>query len=87
MEGGELDPLGIALDFKTLRKETEVLLDTLDHTYLNDRPPFHALNPTAENIAMWVFQSLSKKLNTPRIRISRVNVWENERSCASYYES
>jgi len=86
VQAEELDPLGISMDFKTLRRETEELLDTLDHSYLNDNPPFHALNPTAENIARWIYETLSKRLNDPRVRVGRVNVWETERSRASYFE-
>lgn len=81
-----LDPIGISMDFRTLRAETERLLDEMDHTYLNEHPPFHTLNPTAENIAQWIFQSLSKSLHHDHARVNRINVWENERSCASYFE-
>ena len=81
-----LDPIGLSLDFKAMRKETEDLLDALDHHNINEVPPFHTLNPSAENIAQWLYGSLSKRLNTPDVQVFRVNVWENDRSCASYYE-
>jgi 6-pyruvoyltetrahydropterin/6-carboxytetrahydropterin synthase len=82
----DLDSIGLSLDFKSMKKETEDLLDTLDHHYINEVPPFHTLNPSAENIARWLYESLSKRLNTPQVGVARVNVWENDRSCASYYE-
>ncbi len=81
-----LDNLGMAIDFRRLKQETQSLLDTLDHTYINETPPFNSLNPTAENMARWLYETLSKKLNDQNAKVSRVNVWENENSSASYFE-
>ena len=50
MQGNSLDNLGMSIDFRMLKQETESLLQKLDHTYLNDHEPFNTLNPTAENI-------------------------------------
>lgn len=86
MQSNELDELGMSLDFRMLKQETEGLLKTLDHTYLNENEPFNTLNPTAENLARYVFESLSKKLNNHNARLSRISVWENESSSATYYE-
>ena len=86
MQSLNLDNIGMAIDFRRLKQETQCLLDTLDHTYINENPPFNALNPTAENMARWVYESLSKKLNDQNARVSRVNVWENENSSASYFD-
>lgn len=50
---------GMAIDFKTLKaKVKEFVDDVLDHSDLNEVLPF---NPTAENIAVWIFETLSKK--------------------------
>ncbi len=86
MQGNSLDNLGMSIDFRMLKQETESLLHTLDHTYLNDNPPFSAINPTAENMALWLYETLSKRLNSHNTKLSRVCVWENESSSASYYE-
>ncbi|MDD5434201.1 MAG: 6-carboxytetrahydropterin synthase QueD [Nitrospira sp.] len=86
MQSNELDDLGMSLDFRMLKQETECLLKTLDHTYLNENMPFNTLNPTAENLARYVFESLSKKLNVNNAKLCRVSVWENESSSATYYE-
>ncbi len=86
MQSDHLDHLGMSVDFRMLKQETESLLHTLDHTYLNDNPPFNAINPTAENMARWLYETLSKRLNNDHAKLSRVFVWENENSSASYYE-
>jgi len=86
MQSLNLDNLGMAIDFRRLKQETQGLLDTMDHTYINENPPFNSLNPTAENMARWLYETLSKKLNDQNARVSRVNVWENDNSSASYFE-
>ena len=86
LQARELDEMGLAMDFRDIRKETEALLDQLDHAYLNEHPPFHTLNPTAENIARYLFEQLSKRLDGDRVRVVRVTVWETERACASFFD-
>ena len=86
MQSLNLDNIGMAIDFRRLKQETQGLLDTLDHTYINENTPFNSINPTAENMARWLYESLSKKLNDQNAKVSRVNVWENENSSASYFE-
>lgn len=86
MQSEGLDNLGMAIDFRMLKHEIERLLQTLDHSYINDKPPFDTINPTAENMARWIFEALSKKLNSSIAKVYRVNVWENENSSASYFD-
>ena len=60
MQSEHLDDLGMSIDFRMLKQETEGLLNTLDHTFLNDHSPFNTINPTAENMARWLYEALSK---------------------------
>ena len=80
----ELNDLGMVMDFKDLKTEAKVLMDKLDHQYLNEVPPFTDLNPTTENIAEYLFDELSKVINTDLARVSKVTVWESPTSFASY---
>lgn len=80
----ELDKAGLGVDFKVLKKETNAVLDTLDHKYLNDLEPFRNDSPSSENIARFLFEQLSEKLNTANVTIELINVWESENACASY---
>ncbi len=80
----ELDKSGLGIDFKILKKETNGLLDRLDHTYLNEIEPFNERSPSSENIARYLFEQLDSILNDGNVRIEKVNVWESEYACASY---
>ncbi len=82
----KLDEIGIAVDFKALKRELDALLGELDHKDLNSIPPFDRLNPTSENIAMYIYKRLSGKLNGNGVKVYRVRVGENASSGASYFE-
>lgn len=81
-----LDDKGMGVDFKVIKLAARELAGQLDHRYLNEIPPFDNINPTAENIAVFLYQGLSKMLNTERIRVSEVALWETERACVRYTE-
>ncbi len=82
----ELDKAGLGIDFKVLKTETNKLLKTLDHKYLNDLSPFVNLSPSSENIARYLYQELAGILNNGNIKIDMVTVWESDFASASYYE-
>ena len=82
----KLDEIGIAVDFKALKRELDTLLGELDHKDLNSIPPFDKLNPTSENIAMYIYKRLSGKFNGNGVKVYRVRVGENASSGASYFE-
>ena len=80
----ELNDLGMVIDFKELKGETNKLMDKFDHQYLNEIPPFTELNPTTENIAKYIFDELSRSINTDSTKVSKVTIWESRTSYASY---
>ena len=80
----ELDKAGLGIDFKILKKQTNSLLDELDHKYLNDLTPFINDSPSSENISRYLFGRLSETLNNENITVEKINVWESENACASY---
>lgn len=82
----ELDPAGLAIDFKVLKRETNLVLDELDHKYVNQHPFFTELSPSSENIARYLYQTLSQRLNDGNVMVERIGVWESENACAEYYE-
>ena len=81
-----LDDLGMGIDFKILKDAARSVANTLDHCHLNDVPPFDTLNPTAENIAAYVFQEISQIINDDRVRICAITLWETDRACVRYTE-
>jgi 6-pyruvoyltetrahydropterin/6-carboxytetrahydropterin synthase len=82
----KLDNVGMGIDFKEIKKATREVTDRLDHRYLNEVQPFDVINPTAENIAAYLYNELSKILNSAKVRISAVTLWETERACVRYTE-
>ncbi len=82
----QLNDVGMAVDFKVIRQAVNVLTDQLDHYYLNEVPPFDEINPTAENIAAYLYRGLSAALNNAHIRVQAITLWETERACVRYSE-
>jgi 6-pyruvoyltetrahydropterin/6-carboxytetrahydropterin synthase len=86
IKADKLDSIGIALDFKIMKKKTEEVISALDHTNLNQVPPFDAINPSSENIARWLYQKLVDALKSWDVKVSKVAVWETDTYCATYME-
>jgi 6-pyruvoyltetrahydropterin/6-carboxytetrahydropterin synthase len=82
----ELDKAGLGIDFKILKAETNALLKTLDHKYLNDLKPFAVVSPSSENIARYLFTELGKLFNNDNVAVEMITVWESDFASASYYE-
>ena len=82
----ELDGLGMAVDFKTIKQAAREAAAELDHRYLNEVPPFDRINPTAENMAAYFYRRLGEVLDRPGLSVSAVTLWETERACVRYTE-
>lgn len=82
----KLNEIGIALDFKELKKIVDEVISQLDHTFINQISPFTQLNPSSENIARWIYMSLKDKFNTTPVRLYSVTVWESDYASATYME-
>lgn len=81
-----LNDIDLAIDFGDLKQMASEVVAPLDHSMLNDLFPFTEKNPSSENIAKWIFDSLRKKLTDPSLMLSAVTVWESETASATYYE-
>ncbi|MBT7476390.1 MAG: 6-carboxytetrahydropterin synthase, partial [Nitrospina sp.] len=86
VEADELDAMGVGIDFVKLKKFVEEILAELDYQNINEIPPFDEQNPSAENIARWLFLKLKEQVNTPSTRVKRVEICEMEGCGASYFE-
>jgi len=82
----ELDKAGLGVDFKVLKRETNALLKTLDHKYLNELAPFATLSPSSENISRYLYHELTKIFGSDKVKVEMVTVWESDFAAASYYE-
>lgn len=97
LEGVTVD--GVLIDFNELDKIVEDVISDLDHKHLNDvvirgMSSLHYLvkevreSPTVENLARllyYVFKARFSNINRV-IKVSRVRVYESERSWAEYGE-
>jgi 6-pyruvoyltetrahydropterin/6-carboxytetrahydropterin synthase len=81
-----LNEIDIAVDFHEIKRIADEVVAPLDHVLLNEVFPFTEKNPSAENVAKWVYDSIKKKVNNDNARLSAVTVWESETSSATYFE-
>ncbi|MCX5720259.1 MAG: 6-carboxytetrahydropterin synthase QueD [Nitrospirae bacterium] len=81
-----LNEIDIAIDFHELKRLTDEVIAPLDHSFLNEIFPFTEKNPSSENVAKWIYDSLKKRLSNDTINLSAVTVWESETASATYYE-
>ena len=84
--GNKLGEDGLLIDFALIKKETEKALNVLDHKFLNELEPFKSVNPSSENIARHIYESLSKNLKNENVRVSKVTAWESDTACATFME-
>ncbi len=81
----ELDELGMGIDFRTLKTAVNEVLDTLDHSDLNEHPDLQSTNPSSENIAAYIFRNLQKDLTSDRYGVYSVTVCETDNSGVTYF--
>ena len=87
MEGEQLDHVGLLVDFVALKKAVQSVIDRMDHQWLNDFPPFDVLNPSAENMAKFIYDEVLKNIAAPGVRLESVRLWETDTSYATYRSS
>jgi 6-pyruvoyltetrahydropterin/6-carboxytetrahydropterin synthase len=84
VEGLKLNPEGILIDFRDLKRWTVEVLDELDHKYLNDLSPFTGGCATSEKLAQHIYTLIAKKMKGQSARIAEVTVWESDNSRVAY---
>jgi len=85
VQGNTLGNDGLLIDFRVIKGETKKIIDELDHKFLNELASFENIEPSSENISRHIFESLSQRLNTENVKISKVTAWESDSACASYW--
>jgi 6-pyruvoyltetrahydropterin/6-carboxytetrahydropterin synthase len=99
LEGPDLDSIGLLYDFVDLKKVMRGIIEGLDHKFLNDQAPFDKINPSAENLAKYLYEEtlrgmkgvaesrgISEKSthSNKNPRIASVTVWETDFSYAVF---
>jgi 6-pyruvoyltetrahydropterin/6-carboxytetrahydropterin synthase len=85
IQGEQLDSAGLLVDFVELKSTLRAIIERLDHTFLNDVPPFDKLNPSAENMARYFYEEMTQGLagdNT--VRVAEMKIWETDTATATY---
>jgi len=76
-----LDETGMVMDFKEFKRLLKETVAELDHKYLNEIDYFKDVNPTSENIAKYIYENLSERID---LNLEEVTVWETDTSSATY---
>ena len=80
----KLNASGMVIDFHELDKMMQVAMEPFDHRHLNDAPAFIEANPSAENLAHAIGESVASQLKDNSVQVRHCDVWENDLSRARY---
>jgi 6-pyruvoyltetrahydropterin/6-carboxytetrahydropterin synthase len=86
LEGSQLAPIGLLVDFTHLKRVMREIVAGVDHVFLNDRAPFDVINPSAENLAKFFYDETSRRMSAipEGARIAHVTIWETDTTSATY---
>ncbi len=84
--GQALNDIGLLYDFKDLKDKVNGILAKFDHAHMNEVAPFDRISPTAENLANYLWHEVQGSGLPGGLHATRVNVWESDTACISYYE-
>jgi 6-pyruvoyltetrahydropterin/6-carboxytetrahydropterin synthase len=82
----ELDRIGLGIDFREVKEAIKEVMAELDHADLNDHPYFKEMNPSSENIAVYLYRELGKRLDSDRVKVSGIKVSESPGQGVIYRE-
>jgi 6-pyruvoyltetrahydropterin/6-carboxytetrahydropterin synthase len=89
VSSGVLNEIGLVVDFKLLKRYLNEVMEMLDHKFINETEFFKEANPSAENIARYIYEEFENKIKLNEIinvAVKRVDVYETDSSMASYYK-
>lgn len=84
LAGDKLDELGMLVDFREVREIVKGIVGKFDHCLVNEIEPFNRVNPTAENLARFIYEEVKTAL--PQLHVKSVQIWESSTACACYGE-
>ena len=91
VEGEKLNGIGLLVDFVDLKRAVRLVIEKLDHQFINDVEPFTTVNPSAENLARFFYDEVAQALNIEAsrfndapVRIAQIKIWETDTSIAVY---
>jgi 6-pyruvoyltetrahydropterin/6-carboxytetrahydropterin synthase len=87
VRGEKLDKIGMLADFTALKKALRDTCEPMDHVFLNEMKPFDTVNPTAENMAVYIAEKLQEVIgggDGNPVEVAEVKVWETDIQSATY---
>ena len=78
-----LNEIGMGIDFVDLKRIVYEVIDPLDHRFLNEIEPFTVTNPTAEEVARFIYESVKKKLPS-LVSMKEVSLFETDNCKVTY---
>ncbi len=84
--GEKLNAAGVLVDFGDIKKHVRAIMKELDHKFLNELDAFKRIQPSSEQIAIYIAGRLQACLEADKldVRVSRVSAWESADACATY---
>ena len=79
LQSDRLTEYGMVMDFTHIKR---LIHEPLDHSYINEVIP--GMNPTAENIAKWIADTLTGEFDGIYVVCTRVEVEESPNNTAIY---
>jgi 6-pyruvoyltetrahydropterin/6-carboxytetrahydropterin synthase len=86
LEGAQLDSIGLLCDFTELKQVMRGIIAGLDHQFMNDLEMFRTVNPSAENMAKYFYDEITRQLKSlpPGARVTDTIIWETDTTRAQY---
>ena len=81
----ELDDMGVVMDFHELRAQLAAIIAPFENTQLDALDYFGQNNPSAENVAKYIYEKIGVKL-PQHVNIKSVKVGEEQGCRAEYTE-
>jgi 6-pyruvoyltetrahydropterin/6-carboxytetrahydropterin synthase len=77
----KLDGIGVVMDFHELERRLNSVIEPMHNRHLNELPAFRSMNPSAENVAMHIAESVDLPMG---VKLESVEVWETSDNSAVY---
>lgn len=77
----QLDRIGLVMDFHVLDRRVQAIIGPMNNHHLNELPAFAARNPSAENVALHIAESLRLPSG---VQLVAIEVWETPENSAIY---
>jgi 6-pyruvoyltetrahydropterin/6-carboxytetrahydropterin synthase len=73
-------------DFTEVKRVLREIIGGLDHQFMNDLEAFRSVNPSAENLAKYFYDEVTRQVNElpEGARVSDIVVWETDTTSAQY---